>query len=267
MDRPKDLTFSDIDFNSMRITWDSPDGTVTAYRILYSSPEESEREVRPAPRGDQDSVLLRNLQPGTEYTVKVIAFHDRTPSKPLVGTQATGRKRKQERTQVLSSCSSGPKFILVVPVLPPPTNLLISDVVASSFTVSWQAPNAARLTGYRVVVSPKNVNSPAKEINVSPDTTRVSIPGLMVNTTYSAQVRPGLILCHQVMKQYHLYVHHRWPPTTRSKSMLWRTLSPADHWRARWPHRKVTGCAKAGPIELYCCSVLWPFSLPPPPCS
>ncbi|XP_059926962.1 fibronectin-like isoform X1 [Gadus macrocephalus] len=162
MDAPKQLSFSDVDSTSMRISWARPSGTVSKYQVLYSLPGDRERELRPAPRPDQSTALLRGLRPGAVYTVKVIAYQDRRPSRPLVGSQATA--------------------------IPAPTDLKVDSLEATTVVLSWRAPDS-QLTGYRVVFHPKDsYQGPAKELNLAPDTTSATASGLMVGTTYIVQV-------------------------------------------------------------------------------
>ncbi|KAG1938027.1 fibronectin [Pimephales promelas] len=167
---PRDLTFSDVDSTSMLVTWDVPRVPgVTSYRVLYSSPEEGEREYQPVLSVRDNSVVLQGLRPGTKYNVKVIPMKGRYPVRTLEGIQHT----THEETQPTA--------------VPAPTNIQFHDISPSSFIVAWQAPRG-RLSGYRVVVTPKNQYPTPKEMNVSPDSTQVLVPGLMVATSYDVHV-------------------------------------------------------------------------------
>ncbi|XP_053333185.1 fibronectin 1b isoform X2 [Clarias gariepinus] len=160
-DIPSDLTFSDVDSNSLRVSWQPPQGRVTSYRVFYSSPETEEREWTPAPSRNDNNVLLQQLRPGTEYSVKVVATTDRGATAQLAGTHTT-------------------------PV-PAPSNIQFGDVGPSSFVVLWRAPNV-RLNGYRVLVTPKNNIAEPKEFNVAPNAMQVTVTGLLVSTVYEVHV-------------------------------------------------------------------------------
>ncbi|XP_048339495.1 fibronectin [Sphaerodactylus townsendi] len=161
VDRPRGLTFTDVDVDSIKIAWESPQGQVSSYRVTYATPEDGVRELFPAPDGEDDTAELLGLRPGSEYTVHVVALHDELESPPLVGTQTTA--------------------------IPPPTNLKFLQVTPTSLTVTWVAPNV-RLTGYRLRVNPQEKNGPMKEIHLAPDSTSAVISGLMMATKYEVSV-------------------------------------------------------------------------------
>ncbi|XP_021119123.1 fibronectin isoform X8 [Heterocephalus glaber] len=161
IDRPKGLAFTDVDVDSIKIAWESPQGQVSRYRVTYSSPEDGIHELFPAPDGEEDTAELQGLRPGSEYTVSVVALHDDMESKPLIGTQSTA--------------------------IPAPTNLKFTQVTPTSLSAQWTAPNV-QLTGYRVRVTPKEKTGPMKEINLSPDSSSVVVSGLMVATNYEVSI-------------------------------------------------------------------------------
>ncbi|KAM5229393.1 fibronectin isoform 10-T10 [Ctenodactylus gundi] len=161
IDRPKGLAFTDVDVDSIKIAWESPQGQVSGYRVTYSSPEDGIHELFPAPDGEEDTAELQGLRPGSEYTVSVVALHDDMESQPLIGTQSTA--------------------------IPAPTNLKFTQVTPTSLTAQWTAPDV-QLTGYRVRVTPKEKTGPMKEINLSPDSTSVVVSGLMVATNYEVSI-------------------------------------------------------------------------------
>ncbi|XP_075807857.1 fibronectin isoform X11 [Microtus pennsylvanicus] len=161
IDRPKGLAFTDVDVDSIKIAWESPQGQVSRYRVTYSSPEDGIHELSPAPDGEEDTAELQGLRPGSEYTVSVVALHDDMESQPLIGVQSTA--------------------------IPAPTNLRFTQVTPISFSAQWTAPDV-HLTGYRVRVTPKDKAGPMKEINLSPDSSSVIVSGLMVATKYEVSV-------------------------------------------------------------------------------
>uniref|UniRef100_A0A4X1UR22 Fibronectin n=1 Tax=Sus scrofa TaxID=9823 RepID=A0A4X1UR22_PIG len=161
IDRPKGLAFTDVDVDSIKIAWESPQGQVSRYRVTYSSPEDGIHELFPAPDGEEDTAELQGLRPGSEYTVSVVALHDDMESQPLIGTQSTA--------------------------IPAPTNLKFTQVTPTSLTAQWTAPNV-QLTGYRVRVTPKEKTGPMKEINLAPDSSSVVVSGLMVATKYEVSI-------------------------------------------------------------------------------
>ncbi|XP_051010088.1 fibronectin isoform X5 [Acomys russatus] len=161
IDRPKGLAFTDVDVDSIKIAWESPQGQVSRYRVTYSSPEDGIHELSPAPDGEEETAELRGLRPGSEYTVSVVALHNDMESQPLIGVQSTA--------------------------IPAPTNLKFTQVTPTSLSAQWIAPSV-QLTGYRVRVTPKEKTGPMKEINLSPDSSSVVVTGLMVATKYEVSV-------------------------------------------------------------------------------
>ena len=132
----------------LTITWQAPERAPTDYRLMwantnlgfpsYKNPNEAER-ANEYPLGDVTALTLSNLTPGDSYKVKIRSRY----------YNADGSVRE----------SSGPWTSTAtqrVKDYPPaaPTGLAASQVSHDSLTLTWDDPQDANITGYRVMRGP-----------------------------------------------------------------------------------------------------------------
>ncbi|XP_043850614.1 fibronectin isoform X3 [Dromiciops gliroides] len=98
IDAPSNLRFLTTTPNSLLVSWQPPRARITGYIIKYEKPGSVPREVVPRPRPGVTEATITGLEPGTEYTIYVIALKNNQKSEPLIGRKKTGQEALSQTT-------------------------------------------------------------------------------------------------------------------------------------------------------------------------
>ncbi|XP_032610511.1 fibronectin isoform X20 [Hylobates moloch] len=98
IDAPSNLRFLATTPNSLLVSWQPPRARITGYIIKYEKPGSPPREVVPRPRPGVTEASITGLEPGTEYTIYVIALKNNQKSEPLIGRKKTGQEALSQTT-------------------------------------------------------------------------------------------------------------------------------------------------------------------------
>ncbi|XP_045054171.1 fibronectin isoform X6 [Desmodus rotundus] len=98
IDAPSNLRFLATTPNSLLVSWQPPRARITGYIIKYEKPGSPPREVVPRPRPGVTEASITGLEPGTEYTIQVIALKNNQKSEPLIGRKKTGQEALSQTT-------------------------------------------------------------------------------------------------------------------------------------------------------------------------
>ncbi|XP_077407183.1 collagen alpha-1(XII) chain [Vanacampus margaritifer] len=157
-DAPTNLVTSEVTHSSFRATWIAPEDPVEKFRVEYVSESGITQQV--LVDGTQNTVVLQQLDPLTEYLVNVYSIVGEETSEPLKGVETT------------------------LP-LPAVRRMDVFDEQMTTMRVRWEAVPSA--TGYMLLYRAINATEPTveQEIRVASDTTEVQLVRLFPNTAYS----------------------------------------------------------------------------------
>ncbi|XP_071309731.1 tenascin isoform X1 [Agelaius tricolor] len=157
LDNPKDLEVSEPTETTLSLRWRRPVAKFDHYRLVYTNPSGKRSEVEiPV---DSSSFLLRGLEPGTEYSISLLAEKGRHKSKP---------------TTVKGSTEEEPEL----------GKLSVSEPGWDGFQLTWTAADGAFES---FVLQVQEAGSPEESHNVTvPGTlSSVNVTGLKASTAYT----------------------------------------------------------------------------------
>ncbi|XP_034018402.1 collagen alpha-1(XII) chain isoform X2 [Thalassophryne amazonica] len=158
---PHNLRVSDETVSSMKLQWDPAPGNVQQYRVTYR-PTAGGPKKDMIVKGDITAVLLKNLQPGTQYDISVSPRYPNGPGNTVEGQGTT------------------------LEDVGPPKNLVTSDVTDTSFGASWTAA-PGNVKQYRVRWK-SLFSEQAGEKTVPGSVTNTVLEGLNPETLYQVAV-------------------------------------------------------------------------------
>ncbi|KAM5126150.1 LOW QUALITY PROTEIN: fibronectin-like [Callospermophilus lateralis] len=181
IDAPSNQCFLTTTPNSLLVAWQPPHAKITGYIIKYEKPGSPPREVVPRPQPGVTEATITGLEPGTEYTIYIIALKNNQKSEPLIG-----RKKTDELPQLVTLPHpklQGPE-ILDVPSTVPKTPFITSPGVDNGNSIQlpgtshWQPSLGQQMDeehGFRRTTPPTAV-TPVRPRPYSPNIDEIHVP-------------------------------------------------------------------------------------------
>nr|KAF6353254.1 fibronectin 1 [Pipistrellus kuhlii] len=112
IDAPSNLHFLATTPNSLLVSWQPPRAKITGYIIKYEKAGSPLREVVPRPRPGVTEATITGLEPGTEYTIHIIALKNNQKSEPLIGRKMTGQEALSQTTISWTPLQESSEYII-----------------------------------------------------------------------------------------------------------------------------------------------------------
>ncbi|XP_063095213.1 tenascin-X isoform X7 [Cavia porcellus] len=169
--RLSQLSVTDVTTSSLRLNWEAPQGAFDSFLLRFGVPAPSTLEPRQRPPlqrelmvpGTRRSAVLRDLRPGTLYSLTLYGLRGPHKADSVQGTART-----------------------LSPVLESPRDLEFSDIRETSATVSWTPP-PSRVDSFKVSYQLADGGEP-QSVQVDGRAQTHSLQGLTPGARYEVTV-------------------------------------------------------------------------------